>query len=237
MKSKTLGFIVLIDLALLIMWLVLMIILNVTSPIETFEQAMEFATQRHWLFYTLNYTNAIIFTLLNVAVYAGLYALLRRDYPEWSSIGFAFVPMYGIIALLSYLSQLVVIPRLIDLYAIPEYTEIATVLLKHTIQIWPESSLQSIDQFSYLLLGIPSIIYGCELYAHSKSMRVAGGLLALSGVATPFIGIGIIVQLSQLVTISSMIGGVLSIVSFVPLGMNLLRGEIDKPKLRTIEVA
>ena len=232
MKSKTVGSIVLIDLVLLVMWLAIMIALNATNgPIETFEQAMDFVTERHWLFYTLSYTNAILFTFLNVTVFAGLYALLRADYPEWAAIGFAFVPIYGLIALFSYLSQIVIVPRLVDLYAIPAYKATATVLLTHMIQIWPESSLQSIDQFSYLILGIPSLIYGVALYLRNRPMRVAGGLLALSGAVTLFIGVGVIAQLTQLVSISSMIGGVLSMASFLPLGVNLLRGEPDTPQM------
>jgi hypothetical protein len=84
-------------------------------------------------------------------------------------------------------------------------------------------------------LAIMMFIYGVGLYLHGRPMRVAGGLLALSGAATLFIGVGVIAQLTQLVSASSMIGGVLSMASFVPLGVNLLRGEPDTPELQINE--
>jgi hypothetical protein len=228
-RNRTLGIIIIIDLVLLVLWLVTMIALMVTrGPIETFEQALDFATERHWLFYRVTYTNAVLFTILNVVEFAGLYALLRPDYPLWAAIGFAFAPIYGLIALLSYLSQIVVIPPLVELYAIPEYRATATVLLRHLVQIWPESSLQYIDQFSYVLLGIPSFIYGVALYRYGGRMRVPGGLLALGGPFTLMICIGVLGQFPSLVTVASMVAGVLSIAAFVPLGVNLLRGEASR---------
>jgi hypothetical protein len=231
-KNRIVGMLVLLDLATTVVWLVIMVGLFATyGTIETFEQAMDFAVERHWLFYTVSYVNAILLTLSSVSVYAGLYALLRPHYPEWATIGFAFVPVYGLIALLSYLSQIVVVPQLVELAASPQYEATATVLLKHLIQIWPESSLQQVDQFSYVILGIPSFLYGVMLYRlGGRTVRVAGGVLALGGPFTLLMAVGVVARQMQLVELPSMIGGVLSIVAFAFLGVGLLRGEPGTPE-------
>jgi hypothetical protein len=145
----------------------------------------------------------------------------------WAAIGFAFVPVYGLLALFSYLSQIVIVPRLVDLYAIPEYKAAVTVLLRHLIQMWPESSLQYLDQFSYAVGSIPSFIFGIGLWRTSrrKSMRLAGGLYTLSGATGPFIGAGVLAQLPQLVTAASMLGGIVSMVALGLLGVTLMRQE------------
>jgi hypothetical protein len=226
MNNKTLGMIVLLDLAVCLIWLAVLIALNVVrGPIETFDQALAFVTERHWLFYTTTYINAILLTCLNLMVYAGLYALLRNDYPLWAAIGFAFVPLYGLLALFSYLSQIVIVPRLVELYAIPEYKATVTVLLRHLIQMWPESSLQYLDQFSYAVGSIPSFIFGIWLWRTPgrKSMQWAGGLYALSGATGPFIGGGVLAQLPQLVSAASMLGGIVSMVALGLLGVTLMR--------------
>jgi hypothetical protein len=224
MKNKVLGFFILLDLVLIAMFLATFLALNaIKGPIETYEQALDFATERHWLFYDFIYINSILLTLVGITIYAGLYVLLQRVDPLWATIGLVFVPLYGIIALCSYLSQLVVIPGLIEMLAKPEYEAPATVLLQQLIQIWPKSSLQQIDQFSYAISGITGIIYGLLLYRLGKPMRLAGGLFALSGATGPIIGVGVIAGLSQLVTVSSMLGAILAMPAYLLLGINLLR--------------
>jgi hypothetical protein len=233
MKGKTLGFLVLADLAVTATWLVLMIAMFATyGTLDSFEQALAFATERHWLFYTVNYGNALLLTIINTMVFAGLYAFLRRDVPGWAEIGFAFVPIYAIIALGSYLSQIVVLPRLIDLLALPEYQAATTVLLRHPIQIWPESSLQQLDQFSYFLGSIPSLIFAVGLIRRGRP-RVAVWLLGLSGFSWLFIGVGVVAGWTQLVSVTSMLGGILAIVAWVFLAMGLLRGAPERTALQT----
>jgi hypothetical protein len=109
----------------------------------------------------------------------------------------------------------VIVPRLVELYAIPEYKATATMLLRHLIQIWPESSLQYLDQFSYAVGSIPSFIFGIGLWRTPgrKSMQRAGGLYALSGATGPFIGTGVLAQLPQLVSPASVLGGSLSMIA------------------------
>jgi len=238
MKSRTVGWIVLLDLILVVIWLVVIMALNITrGPIETFEQALEFATEQHWLFYTVTYVNAILLTLSNVAVNAGLYSLLRTNYPVWAAIGLVFVPIYGLIALFSYLSQIVIVPRLLELHTVPEYQATAAVMLRQLVQIWPESSLQYIDQFSYAIGSIPSMIFGVGLFTYSKQLRTGGVLLTLSGATGPIIGIGVLGGFTQLVSAASMLGGVLAIVASACLAVGLLRDPASRAKFQPVRTA
>jgi hypothetical protein len=225
MKYKTLGIITMVDLISISTWLVLMVMMTTTyGELDTFEKALDFASQRNWLLYTLNYANAVIFTILNTMVFAGLFAVLRNDFPLWAVIGFVFLPVYAFLALFSYLSQLVIVPRLIEMITIPEYQGAASVGLYHLIQNWTGSTLGYIDQFSYFILGIPSLIFGVALYRGGKNFKLAGLLLAFSGVSCLLIGPGVIFDLPALISAPSMLGGILSMLAFIPLSLGLLRG-------------
>jgi hypothetical protein len=225
MRNKTLGVIVLIDLVSLVGWLAGMILMNAAyGGISTYEGALAFARERHPFYYTFNYANAVLFSLLNTMVFAGLYAYLKRNTPLWAAIGLAFIPIYTILALFSYLSQLVIVPQLVNLLESPELQPAATALLYNLLQIYPESTLGYFDQFSYFILGIPSLIFGLALYRGGAPFRVAGVLLALSGAACLLIGPGVMFGLPALIAGPSMVGGVLSIAAFVPLCIGLLRG-------------
>jgi hypothetical protein len=234
MKFKSLGIIILVDLVSLVGWLAGMILMSAANGgITTFDGALAFASERHPFYYNFTYANAVLFSLLNTMVFAGLYALLKRDFPLWSAIGLAFMPVYTILALFSYLSQLVIIPPLVDLLTVPEFRPVAIVLLHNLLQINPGSTLGYFDQFSYFILGIPSLIFGLALYRLGKPFRAAGVLLALSGAACLLIGPGVVFDLPALVAGPSMLGGVLSIVAFVPLCVVLLHGELDMPYPRS----
>lgn len=64
MRNKPLGALIWVTLALLVIWLATMIVMNVSLvPITTYEQALAFATERHWLYFQLNYVNASIYSM------------------------------------------------------------------------------------------------------------------------------------------------------------------------------
>jgi hypothetical protein len=222
MQNKPLGALIWVTLALLVVWLATMIFMNVTRGlITTFEQALAFASERHWLYYQLNYVNASIFSMLNMAIYAGLYGLLRDKHPSAAAIAFAFVPIYGVFALGSYLAQLILVPRLLELHALPAYQNTADLLLRQTLQMAPESALIYFDQFSHVASGIAALIFGVALYQQGRPFRLAGALLALSGATAPFIALGIFANIPPQVEWASMLGGVLAMVAYVPLGWAL----------------
>jgi hypothetical protein len=203
-----------------------MIAMNLTyGEVSTFEGALAFAQEQHPFFYTFTYVNAVLFSILNTMVFAGLYALLKSENPLWSGIALAFLPVYAILAIFSYLSQLVIVTRLIDLIGDPELGSASILMLHNMLQMYPKSALGYFDQFSYFILGIPSLIFGLLLYRHQQPLRLAGILLSLSGITCLLIGPGVMLDIPALISSPSMIGGVLSILAFIPLCIGLLRGE------------
>ena len=62
MKSKLIGILSLITVALMTIWLVLLIRdVATTGFIETFEQALDYVSEPDWTF-TLNYIDAVLYT-------------------------------------------------------------------------------------------------------------------------------------------------------------------------------
>jgi hypothetical protein len=135
------------------------------------------------------------------------------------------VPIYGVFALGSYLAQLILVPRLVGLHALPEYQATADLLLRQTLQMAPESALIYFDQFSYVASGIAALIFGVALYQQGRLFRLAGALLALSGATAPLIALGIFAGIPLLVEWASMLGGVLAMVAYIPLGWALRQDE------------
>jgi len=229
MARRALGFLVIADLVALFVWLGIMIGMAATIGMpQSFQDSLTFVKTRDWLFYDVCYANAVLLTVLGVMVWAGLYRFLRKDLGLWAEVGFVFIPMYGIIALFSYVSQLVIVPGLVA-----DTSGTSAVLLRHLMHIWPESSLQNFDQFAYFLLGITSFIFGIGLARRSGALRVSGWLLVLGGPLTLAIGVGVLFGWTPVVGGSSMAGGVLSIAAEVVLAIGLLRPEIAVPRRTT----
>jgi hypothetical protein len=223
MKTKITGVLAASVFILTLIWLAQMIGIAVKyGTFEHFEDALTFARERHWFYYNTTYANALILTLFNMLLYGSLYGLLKGEHPELTTAGLVFVPLYGILALVSYLSQIVMVPALIPQLEDPQLQPIALALLHHWLQIWPQSTIQLFDQFSYFLLGVPGLIYGLLMW-RIEILRITGGLFVLSSAFCLLIGIGIITGLSGFVGVPSMIGGLLSIIATGLLAVVLLR--------------
>lgn len=206
-----------------LIWLVQMIGVNmVYGSVNAFEQALEFAREAHWFFYSATYLNALVLTLLNVMLFGSLYGMLKEEHPGWTAIGLAFVPLYAILAVFSYLSQLIVVPVLIEQMNDPQVYIVAATLLRHLIQINSQSTLIMFDQFSYFLLGFPCLIYGLLLWKTGQ-LRTPGALFTISGALCLIIGPGVVLHIPALIDIPSMAGGVLSILATGSLAVRLMR--------------
>ncbi len=229
MSRRALGFLVIAHLVALLVWLATMIGIAATIGMpRSFHDSLTFVATRDWFSYDVCYANAVLLTVLGVMVWAGLYRFLRKELGFWAEVGFVFIPIYGIIALFSYVSQLVIVPGLVA-----DTSETSAELLRHLMHIWPESSLQNFDQFAYFLLGITSFVFGIGLARKSGALRVSGWLFVLGGPLTLAIGVGVLLGWTQVVGGSSMAGGVLSIVAEVALAIGLLRPEIEAPRRMT----
>jgi hypothetical protein len=224
MKTKMLGIVSLTCLNLTVLWLVLYIwgIIRAGS-VETFEQALASVAEPDGLFY-LTYVNATLVTLCAIVLFAGLYVYCKPIAPEWSVVGLVFVPVYCVLNLFAYLSQITIVPRLLAFQQVAEYQAASSLLLGQMIQQWPNSAVNAFNNLAYAILGIPSIIFGMALFKHRKSMRLPGVLLALNGVACIVGMVGVVLG-NRLIGMGSVVGGVLFLLALIPLSLTLLREE------------
>ncbi|MFC1532761.1 DUF4386 family protein [Thermodesulfobacteriota bacterium] len=222
MQTKLIGVLSLILLVLTILWLVFLIVgLAAAGPLDTFEQVLAHFNELDAVFY-LTYANAALITVSAVMLFAALYLYYKPIEPEWSAIGATFVPIYGAMNLIVYLSQVTVVPRLLQLQAIPEYQALSQFLLRQSIQQWPDSAVSIVNNLAYAVLGVPSIIFGVLMVKSDPALRLGGILLGISGIASIAGFIGIAVQRTWLGQ-GSTIGGVLFLLALVPISWAFLR--------------
>lgn len=228
MKTKLLGAISLVSLALTALWLVLLVAGTISSgPMETFGQALANVNKLDWMFY-LTYINAALITVSATMLFAGLYLYCKRTAPQWSMMGLVFVPIYSALNLFVYLSQITVVPSLLSFQRTAEYEAVSTLLLRLMVQQWPGSAVSTFNNLAYAILGVPSIIFGTILFKRSKSMRLPGVLLALNGVACIVGFVGVVLE-NNLMGLGSAAGGALYLLALIPLSVSLLRGEEGHP--------
>ena len=215
-EDKLLGTISRICLVVTVIWLVLLIYGAATrSPVETLEQALASVADPDLLHY-LTYANATLITLSATMLFAGLYVRCQAQSPLWAAMGAAFVPIYGLLNLFAYLSQITIVPRLVALQSASD------LLLAQMVQGWSGSAVNVVNNLGYAVLGVPSIIFGVLLGKGDASLRLAGLLLALSGVASIIGLVGIVAQ-SAALGLGSIAGGVLFLAALIPLSVALLR--------------
>jgi hypothetical protein len=213
---KLIGVIASICLLFTVIWLALFIYtLAARGPVETMEQALASVANLD-LLYSLTYANAALVTLTATMLFAGLYVHCRPQASTWSAIGLVFVPIYAVLNLVAYLSQITIVPRLVTLRAASDP------LLAQLVQVWPGSAVNVLNSLGYAVLGMPSLIFGLLLFRGSRLMRLPADLLSLSGAASIVGLVGIILQ-SELLGLGSIVGGVLFLLALIPLSVNLLR--------------
>jgi hypothetical protein len=211
-------------------WLGLLIIENLRrGPVETFKQALAYATRQEALF-TITYLNAAFITLLATALMACLYLYCRAEAPEWSLMGLVFVPNYATINLFVYLSQITLVHALATLQQTAELQAVALTMLRLTIQAWEGSATAYFNLVAYALLGIPSIIYGILLIRHGLYLKIAGGFLALSGVASLLALAGASLHIDFLSGLSIVSGG-LFLICLAPLTIGFWRAPLQASQL------
>jgi hypothetical protein len=209
-------------LLLTVLWLGLLIADMATAgPLETFEQVADHAGRLGWLFYA-TYTNAALITVCATALLAALHAFLRPAAPPWILIGLVFTPVYTVLNLIAYLSQLVVVPPLLALRDDPSYHAAADLLLRQMLQSWPTSGMAFFNGLAYAILGIPSILYGILLWRRGHPLQWSGLLLALNGAACILGAVGFLMG-SALLSMGTVIGGVLFLLALALLSRGLMR--------------
>jgi hypothetical protein len=222
MNPLTLSLLALLLFLLTAGWLGLFIAGTAAAgPIETVDQALAIAARQDPAF-VFSYLNAALLTLVAVALFAGLYSNLRDEAPGWTQVALAFVPIYGVFALTAYLSQLTLVPSLLGWLDDPETAGAARLFLAQSMQNWPGSFINFLNNLAYGLLGVPSIIFGALLARRGGLLRTAGVLLILNGIAC-IIGVAGILAGIELLTWGSIIGGVFFLLALPPLALGYYR--------------
>ena len=220
--AKLTGILALICLLLTVLWLGLLIADMATAgPLDTFAQVVAHAARLDWLFYA-TYLNAALITLAATALMAALHAYLKPAAPPWIVIGLVFTPVYGVLNLVVYLSQVAIAPALLALRSDPLYGAAADVLLRQVLQVWPVSGMAFFNGLAYAILGIPSILYGALLWQRRGALRWGGTLLVLNGVVCILGVIGFLVE-SPPLRMGTLAGGVLFLLVLFPLSWGLLK--------------
>lgn len=198
------------------LWLPLMIIdTRRNGNKDTFEKALAYVSKRDKISY-LNYSNAVILTISAIMLFAGLYLYFAAEFHTWSLIALVFIPIYGVLNLFSYLSQLTIIPSLLSLKETTENPSSYDMLIGQMVHMLPGSTVTMLNSLAYAVLGIPSIIFGWFMLNEGILMSAAGVLILLNGAACIVGIVGLAIQNAHL-RLGTLIGGVLFAIALVPL--------------------
>jgi len=225
MKPKILGWLSLITLISVTLWLIVMIWDMATAgPLDSFQQVLAHTQKGDWKF-TFTYLNAGIFTIGATALMGGIYTFVKSIFPEWSLVGLVFVPIYGTLNLIAYLSQITLVPALLVAASDPVMADTALLLLKLSLQLLPGSTVGFFNGLAYAILGIPSIIFGLALTkGDNRPLRISGWLLLLSGIASIFGIIGYFIG-SNFLAQGTLLGGVIFWLVLFPMTFGFFRSQ------------
>lgn len=164
-------------LVFLFFWILLMIL--VTSDVRpdwTSLQYLQFA-KNNGILYVISYLNALVFTILTVSLFGLMYLFTKESKPVLSVLGLLFVPVYGVLNIFAYGSQISVVPQLLSSINLTEATECTLNWYVQWIQTKPDSIIGIINGAGYAVLGIPSVCFGLALFKLIPYGKVIGWLL------------------------------------------------------------
>ncbi|MFX0206208.1 MAG: hypothetical protein ACFFDT_09485 [Candidatus Hodarchaeota archaeon] len=225
-SSKQLAMIAIVDLISVLIWAILMVLDVLTAgPINTLDDAFNYVSNPS-IFFFLNYLNAIIFTLATTVLFVGLYLHLNSEsHSPWLLIGLIFVPIYSIMNIFAYGSQITIIPMLLPLLELAEYQTGIKVVILLLIQVYPGTVVNTINLSAYGILAIPSLIFSVELLRESHpAKKISGILLGLNGISCVISVVALLFLLSPLAGVASIFGAFFTILALFFLAFGLFRG-------------
>lgn len=222
MQNRTIAYLIFATAIFTGMWIILAVInTGSISPATSLEQKIFLLTHPGILFYLI-YINATLITVSTVAMYAGFYYHCRQFNAIWAIIAMVFVPMYGIGNLITYLSQVFIVPKLVSMHSIAEFELISKVLLGQMLQDWPGSAMASLNGVSYAILGITSIIFAIIWIKNVNGLRAGALLLAISGLFSIFAVVGIAAE-NSVISFFLVISGFIYFIALLLIGFYFIR--------------
>lgn len=220
--NRLISVLALVSFVLTLLWLVFMLTGVANYGIhEKFDELRSILSKEDTLFY-LAYVNAALITVIVTLLFASLFVYCKAKSFIWSVIALIFVPIYSILNLISYLSQVTLVPYLLNLSNNPNFTNASEVLLRLTVQQWPQSFIWFINNLAYAVLGIPSVVFGIILIHDKTQLKIAGVLLSLNGIAC-IIGVVGVLMHNGVMSMGSAVGGAIYLVALIPLSIGFLR--------------
>ncbi len=139
--------------------------------------------------YVLSYINALIFTILTVSLFGLIYLFTKETNPVLSTLGLLFIPIYGVLNVFAYGSQISIVPQLLSDVNFTEMTECTLDSYVQWIQTKTDSIVGIINAAGYAVLGIPSVCFGIALYRSVPYSLIIGWLMLIN---TLFCWIGLV---------------------------------------------
>jgi len=196
------------------------------GPLETFQQVLAHV-QKYDCKFPATYLNAGVFTIFVIALMAGLYIYCKSTLPGLSIVGLVFVPVYGTLNLIAYLSQITIVPALLESTSAPAVADTAYFLLEHTLQMLPSSTVAFFNNLAYAIFGIPSMIFGWTFTTdQNRVLRISGWLLILNGIACILGFIGTLLNL-EFLSLGTILGGAIFWLSLFPISYIFLRRDFE----------
>lgn len=212
MKLKGFGIVSILCLAATLLWLGLLIhAIASRGALDTVQKAAA-ALSGAGAAYYLTYFNAALITLLATVLFAGLYLACRDRGPALSLVGIVFVPVYCVLNLVVYLSQVSAVPAVVGAWQSMGNKGWALLLLGLLVQELPGSLAVLLNTLAYAVLAIPSILFGRILMGGGKWAWISGIVLILSGACSIAGFVGLIARVTLLAA-CTVLGGVLFIVA------------------------
>jgi hypothetical protein len=223
-SNKQLGLLILLDLVLVSFWALTMILDMVIGNMktDTIEDAFTWVTNPSALFY-LTYFNVTLLTFLGIIIFTGFFLYFNKNRTIWHWFALAVIPIYGLMNIFAYGSQITIIPYLNQFLSLPEYESLAKFVIIMFIQAYPGTIVSIINLSAYGILAIPSVVFGWELYKESNKFRKIGGLLLILCAVPCVLSITFLLFLNaELAGIFSVIGGFLTLGAYFPLSYGFL---------------
>ena len=222
MPKRLIGVLALVSFVLTLLWLVFMLTGVANYGIQDkFDELLSILSKEGDLFY-LTYINATLITVSVTLLFASLFVYCKAKSLVWAVIALVFVPVYSILNLISYFSQVTLVPYLLNLSNNPNFTNASELLLRLSVQQWPQSFIWFTNNLAYAILGIPSVVFGIILIHDKTLLKIAGVMFSLNGIAC-IIGVVGILMHNGVMSMGSAVGGAIYLVSLIPLSIGFLR--------------
>jgi hypothetical protein len=207
MMIKTIRTTALILFFMTLLWVVLMVLSTMDlEPGWAEADYVEWISEPS-LSFRINYLNVSFLTLGVCFIFVLLFRYLKLKSRSLALAGLIFVPIYGIMNLVCYASQISLVPSM-AMSALGNPDSVSEV--SRWIQANPDSIAGFVNGLAYAVLAIPSIIYGYLLKLDNR--KISGLTFILNGI---FCLLGIIGMIfgSKILSMGIMIGGFIFLVS------------------------